>query len=221
MVCAKVPLESWASQCVKKAPHGAELCNRKKKKKRARESSPPGSPAGQLEVTRGQATCQRCCWVWVCFLLRLCFLLQVLKALGLWPPEGPDTVLSSKAVWPAVRFEGDLSLTHADTPKHMLPRWPHPHQKTWGFPDPLPTPSPPLCHIRREERCPEIGKALQALGAWQGGEAVLPAPHPRVGVRGLILRCALGVIRVCVCVCARWLRRGLRLGEALLGFRAR
>jgi hypothetical protein len=33
----KIPLESWASLCVKKAPHGAELCNRKKKKKGEKE----------------------------------------------------------------------------------------------------------------------------------------------------------------------------------------
>jgi hypothetical protein len=51
----KIPLESWASLCVKKAPHGAELCNRKKKKKgekererereREREIRPPVSLA--------------------------------------------------------------------------------------------------------------------------------------------------------------------------------
>lgn len=45
MTCAKIPPESWASQCVKKAPHGAELCNHNKKKKE-REISPSGSLAG-------------------------------------------------------------------------------------------------------------------------------------------------------------------------------
>lgn len=35
MTCAKVPPESWASQCVKKAPRGAELCNHKKKREKS------------------------------------------------------------------------------------------------------------------------------------------------------------------------------------------
>ena len=62
---------------------------------------------------------------------------------GLVPPEGLGAVLSGKEAGPAVQFEG---VTHADTPKHVLPHWPQPHQKTQGFPGP-PTPSPSSCHL--------------------------------------------------------------------------
>ena len=61
-----------AGRCVKKYPHGAELCNNKKQRERI---SPPGRLAG-VSVTQGHDMNPGCCWVH--FLLQLCFLFQVL-----------------------------------------------------------------------------------------------------------------------------------------------
>lgn len=144
MTCAKIPPESWASQCVKKAPHGAELCNHNKKKKRERNQS-LRKPGWDLNLP-GPGHMPR-------------LLLLV------WGPFSPRIVLSSKSLtlwgcgcqrgWTqssAARRPGQqcswrvTSLTHTDTPKHVLPHWPQPHQKTQGFPGP-PTPSPLSCHV--------------------------------------------------------------------------
>lgn len=138
MTCAKVPRESWASQCVKKAPHGAELCNHKKRE-REREIRPPGSLAG-IYIALGQAAGQCCHWFWVLFLLRLCFFS---KSLTFWgcghqrarcSPQG-------KEAWPAVRLKGALSHTHRH-PQTCSPTGLIPTRKQ-GFPDPL-NPQPAL-----------------------------------------------------------------------------
>lgn len=182
MTCAKVPPESWASQCVKKAPHGAELCNRKKKKRERKQSSwKPGWGRSRSLGARPRASAAA--GSGSVFSSDCAFFSKSLT-LGLWPPEGPDAVLSSKVVWPAVRFEGDLAHTRR-------------HPQTHASPLASALPQPALVSHSREEHCPETDKALQPLGAWQGGEA-RPSFHTpgQVFVVSDSVPVRLGVVRV-------------------------
>lgn len=92
------------------------------------------------------------------------------------------------------------SLTHADTPKHVLLHWPQPHQKTQGFPGP-PTPSSPSGHIRGKGHCPETDKALQPEGLAARGQCHSVHTPGQVFVVSDSASVHLGVAHLCVCLC--------------------
>lgn len=83
------------------------------------------------------------------------------------------------------------SLTHADTPKHMLPHWPQP------------SPSPPSCHIHGRNTALRQTKPSNPWGHGRVGRLGRSLHTPgQVFVVSDSVRVHLGVVRVCVCVSA-------------------
>lgn len=118
MTCAKVPPESWALQCVKKAPHGAELCNHKKK--REREISPAGSLARAAINCPDQDTCQCCHWFWVSFSSDCAFFSKSLTLRSRGHQRGQMQSFAARRAGQQYGLRV-TSLTHADIPNTCSP----------------------------------------------------------------------------------------------------